>query len=391
MTDGKATLTTRHDAYLGLDVGKESHWAFAVDREGEVLLSRRVANTEADLDSAIAAYPADTLVDVDQHRNIGALAVRRARLAGRPVAYLPGSAEHELAKSFPGIAKTDARDAQVIARSALGMPQTLRPVPEDDPALAGVRIMSAQAATVVKDRTACANALHSRLLESCPAFELACEMCEPWCAGMLAELGGPWNMLDAGRRRFLACARRNAAPRGRADALWSAIGGKRPPESAVRAEGGYVRMLASRIVADNGEEERLKAAMDAELSGCETYRNLLTVPGIGPKTAAQLVASINIDDFESHDKLASYCGLTPATQQSGKSVNYDKPSKGGNKALKNLLMFSCNSLARSKGAFGEYFRKCMERMGYKHALKAVARKRMKVIFAVMRDGVPYAA
>ena len=391
MTDSNATLTKRHDAYLGLDVGKESHWGFLVDRDGEVLMSRRVTNTEAALDAALAACPADTLVVVDQHRNIGALAVRRARLAGMPVAYLPGSAEHELAKSFPGIAKTDARDAQVIARSALGMPQTLRPVPEEDPALAGVRIMSAQVATVVKDRTACANALHSRLLESCPAFELSCEMCEPWCAGLLSELGGPWNMLDAGRRRFLSCARRNGAPRGKADALWSSIGGERPPESAVRAEEGYVRMLASRIVADNEAEERLKADIDAELSGCETYRNLLTVPGVGPKTAAQLVASVNIENFESHDKLASYCGLTPATQQSGKSINYDRPHKGGNKTLKNLLMFSCNSLARSKSPLGAYFRKRLERMDYKHALKAVARKRIKVIFAVMRDGVPYAA
>ena len=40
---------------------------------------------------------------------------------------------------------------------------------------------------------------------------------------------------------------------------------------------------------------------------------------------------------------------------------------------------------------GAYFRKCLERMDYKHALKAVACKRIKVIFAVMRDGVPYAA
>ena len=54
-------------------------------------------------------------------------------------------------------------------------------------------------------------------------------------------------------------------------------------------------------------------------------------------------------------------------------------------------MFSCNSLARSKSPLGAYFRKCLERMDYKHALKAVARKRIKVIFAVMRDGVPYAA
>lgn len=125
MAETNATLTSRHAAYLGLDVGKFAHRAYAVDRDGEILLSRRVANSEEELDALLSELPADTLVVVDRRRSIGALAIRRARGAGRPVAYLPGSAEHELAKSFPGAAKTDERDAQVIARSALGMPQTV--------------------------------------------------------------------------------------------------------------------------------------------------------------------------------------------------------------------------------------------------------------------------
>ena len=40
----------------------------------------------------------------------------------------------------------------------------------------------------------------------------------------------------------------------------------------------------------------------------------------------------------------------------------------------------------------DYLRKCRARgMRHKCALKATARKRMKVIYAVMRDGVPYSA
>ena len=108
MAETNATLTSKHAAYLGLDVGKFAHWAYAVDRGGEVLLSRRVANSEDELDALMAVLPADTLVVVDQRRNIGALAIRRARRAGRPVAYLPGSAEHELAKSFPGCVSSSA-------------------------------------------------------------------------------------------------------------------------------------------------------------------------------------------------------------------------------------------------------------------------------------------
>ncbi|RNL37687.1 IS110 family transposase [Paraeggerthella hongkongensis] len=392
MAEKNATLAEGHEAYLGLDVGKQSHWAYAVDAAGAVLLSRRVANAEADVDAVIAECPDDTLVVVDQRRNIGALAIRRARAAGRPVAYLPGSAEHALAKGFPGIAKTDERDAQVIARAALGLPQALRPVPADDPALEGARIMSAQLAQVKKDRTACANALRSRLLESCPAFERACDATAPWCAGMLSELGGPWNMLDAGRERFCASSRRHGAAREQRDRLWDAISGERPSEQAVAAEMRYVRHFAGRIAADNEEEAALGEAIAESLSGNADFANLQTVPGIGPRTAAQLVVSVDISEFDSHDKLASYCGLAPSTRQSGTSIGHDRAHRGGNKALKSLLVFSCNSLVRSKGYYGEYLRARLDRgVGYRRALRAVARKRMKVIYAVMRDGVPYSA
>ena len=67
-------------------------------------------------------------------------------------------------------------------------------------------------------------------------------------------------------------------------------------------------------------------------------------------------------------------------------------SRRGNRRLKNLLIFSCNSLTRSANRFGEYYRACRGRgMCHGEALKAVARKRLKVIYAVMRDKAPYAA
>ena len=114
--------STRPAAVLGLDVGKSSHWACLVDRDGEVLASAPVRNREAELDALFASAPAGTLVVVDQFRNIGSLAVRRARAAGLGVAHLPGLAASRAAGLFAGEAKTDERDAAVIARTALGVP-----------------------------------------------------------------------------------------------------------------------------------------------------------------------------------------------------------------------------------------------------------------------------
>ncbi len=117
--------STRPATVLGLDVGKSSHWACLIARDGEVLASAPVRNREAELDTLFASAPAGTLVVVDQFRNIGSLAVRRARAAGLGVAHLPGLAASRAAGLFAGEAKTDERDAAVIARTALGVPDSL--------------------------------------------------------------------------------------------------------------------------------------------------------------------------------------------------------------------------------------------------------------------------
>lgn len=38
-----------NNAWVGVDVGKEFHWAHVLDTSGRMLLSRRVENDEADL------------------------------------------------------------------------------------------------------------------------------------------------------------------------------------------------------------------------------------------------------------------------------------------------------------------------------------------------------
>lgn len=281
--------STRPATVLGLDVGKSSHWACLIDRDGEVLASAPVRNREAELDALFASAPAGTLVVVDQFRNIGSLAVRRARAAGLGVAYLPGLAASRAAGLFAGEAKTDERDAAVIARTALGVPDSLSGVPGRGEALEAARALSSQ------------------------------------------------------RDHVVACATR--------------------------------------------DKNRLRAAL---LEGDETYACLLTVPGIGPRTAAQLAVSVDIGRFPDHDHLASYCGIAPRVRSSGTSVRSVRASRRGDARLKSLLIFSCNSLVRSSGRYGEYYRACRARgMGHGRALKAVARKRLRAIYAVMRDRVPY--
>ena len=343
--------STRPAAVLGLDVGKSSHWACLIDRDGEVLASAPVRNREAELDALFASAPAGTLVVVDQFRNIGSLAVRRARAAGLGVAYLPGLAASRAAGLFAGEAETDERDAAVIARTALGVPDSLSGVPGRGEALEAARALSSQRDHVVACATRDKNRLRAVLLESCPALEAAVDLSDRRWLELLAGFGGAWGIARSG------------AGGPRAEAAGEAAAASTAP---------------------------LEAETAALLEGDEAYACLLTVPGIGPRTAAQLAVSVDIGRFPDHDHLASYCGIAPRVRSSGTSVRSVRASRRGDARLKSLLIFSCNSLVRSSGRYGEYYRACRARgMGHGRALKAVARKRLRAIYAVMRDRVPY--
>ena len=163
-------------------------------------------------------------------------------------------------------------------------------------------------------------------------------------------------------------------------------------------EDGRMLKVARDTLPQASEGEALEEAdgidreITALLAGDGTYECLVTIPGIGSRTASELVIGINIEDFPDHDHLASYCGIAPRNRQSGTSISSVSASRQGNRRLKNLLIFSCNSLVRSENRFGEYYRACRGRgMCHGEALKAVARKRLKVIYAIMRDKVPYSA
>lgn len=355
-----------------------------------MLLSAPVANREGDLDSLFGRFP-DALVVVDQSRNIGALALARAKAVGMSAAYLPGLAAHGAARLFAGDAKTDERDAMVIAKTALGIPDALLPVGDPGPTIAAARALAAQRNFLTCENTRSKNRLRSILLESCPAFEALVDLSDGPQLRLMASLGGAWSVTDAGPRRAAALTR--GAARGKIEALVrSTASSTRPDAVAIAAEDRAVKLLARRISENSAEIEAITTEISALLEGDDTYRCLLTVPGIGPKTASELAISIDIEDFPSHDRLASYCGLAPRNRQSGTSISSVAASRQGNKRLKNLLIFSCNCLTRTEGRWGDYYARCRERgMPHGKALKALARKRLKVIYAIMRDRVPYAA
>ncbi|WP_373862967.1 IS110 family transposase, partial [Microbacterium lacticum] len=118
------------DVFVGLDVGKGEHHAVALSRAGGRLFDKALPNDETKLRAVLTqlAQHGQVLLVVDQPATIGALPVAVAQAEGVLVGYLPGLAMRRIADLHPGEAKTDARDAAIIAETARTMPHTLRSI-----------------------------------------------------------------------------------------------------------------------------------------------------------------------------------------------------------------------------------------------------------------------
>ena len=133
------------DVFIGVDVGKGEHYAVpvALSRTGNRLFDMAMPNDETRLRALISSLKehGKLLLVVDQPTTIGALPVTVARAEGILVAYLPGLAMRRIADLHAGEAKTDARDAAIIAEAARSMPHALRSLRLDDEQLAELAML----------------------------------------------------------------------------------------------------------------------------------------------------------------------------------------------------------------------------------------------------------
>jgi transposase len=117
---------------------------------------------------------------------------------------------------------------------------------------------------------------------------------------------------------------------------------------------------------------------------------LVSLPGIGPRTGARILAEIGDGSrFANGSKLANYAGLAPVTRQSGKSLNNEAKSRRWNHRLKNAMFLAAFASLRSPESKAFYDRKRAEGKRHNAALICLARRRCNVILAMLRTGQHY--
>ena len=109
---------------------------------------------------------------MDQPATIGALPLAVAQEMGVLIGYLPGLAMRGASPiSHPGEAKTDARDAAIIAEAARTMPQTLRSIALADEQAAQLSMLCGFDDDLAGQVTATSNRIRGLLTQIHPALE----------------------------------------------------------------------------------------------------------------------------------------------------------------------------------------------------------------------------
>ena len=114
------------------------------------------------------------------------------------------------------------------------------------------------------------------------------------------------------------------------------------------------------------------------------------MPGVGIRTAARILLEVGDGSaFPSSGHLAAYAGLAPVTRKSGTSINGERRPRGGNKQLKRALFISAFASLGDPASRAYYDRKRAAGKRHNAALICLARRRVDVLFAMLRDGSPY--
>lgn len=88
--------------------------------------------------------------------------------------------------------------------------------------------------------------------------------------------------------------------------------------------------------------------------------------------------------------LAAYAGIAPVTGQSGTSIKGERPSRRGNKRLRNALWQSLFvASAKHPPSIAYYKRKREQGKHHNAAVICLARRRCDVIYSMLKNGVLY--
>ncbi|MEU6284372.1 IS110 family transposase [Streptomyces sp. NPDC047028] len=379
--------------WVGVDAGKGHHWAAVVDETGATLWSKKIDNDESAILTALGevlslADQAHWAVDISGTSSALLLALLAAH--GQRAVYVPGRTVNRMSGAYRGEAKTDARDAYVIAETArhrndfaaIDVPAQLA---------ADLALLTAHRTDLMADRVRMINRLRDVLTGVFPALERAFDYSAH--KGALVLLTGyqtPAAIRRRGRARLTAWLA-NRGVRGADMVAATALEAAQAQQTVLPGE-----EVASRLVADLAAQtlaldDRVKR-IDKQIR--ETFRShphaeiIESLPGMGPILGAEfIVAAGDLSAYTDAGHLASAAGLVPVPRDSGRRTgNLHRPKRYSRRLRRVFYMSAQSSIVREGPNRDFYLKKRSEGCKHVQAVIALARRRAGVLWALLRDG-----
>lgn len=146
--------------------------------------------------------------------------------------------------------------------------------------------------------------------------------------------------------------------------------------------------LDKEITSIEGEIENL-ILTDQEMQ--ESYELVTSIIGIGPVIATNLIIKTgNFKIIDTHRRAASYAGVCPFPNTSGKMVGKSKTSPFADKDLKTMLYMGARAAAKHNKEFKFYFQKKeLEGKPYFLIMNNLSNKLLRVAYSVVKNRTPY--
>ena len=138
-------------------------------------------------------------------------------------------------------------------------------------------------------------------------------------------------------------------------------------------------------------EEEIETLIEADHDLNENYKLVKSIKGIGPVIATDLLIKTgNFENIDTARRAASYAGVCPFPNTSGKMVGKSKISRFGDKKLKSLLYMGAKSALKHNKEYQLYYQK-KKSEGKPHYLimNNISNKMLRTVYSIVQNKIPY--
>jgi transposase len=329
--------------FAGIDAHLNYLVVAVVDKSGELLLEERVPSAEPNrlLEVLAPRRPLEVVVETCQF-----WPWIHDLLVGEGIGFHLAHAKRLKAiASSPQ--KSDAIDAKLLARLlAAGLiPEVY---PKSAPQRESARLVRHRA-VLVRQRTAAANRIHGQLQQQRLSLAREKLLRKETRAWLKAEA---WPRLSREQRRLLQTHLR-----------------------LIDTLSAMIRRL-DRQIRRQGRAQPLVCLLES-------------IPGIGPYRGLLLAAECSpISRFPRREHLVSYAGLAPITRSSGGHTRHGPIPKGANRWVRGALVSAIPSHLRAapESELSRYYERLKQRLGWRTARVAAARKLARIVHTMLCSG-----